>query len=270
MDDEPFSELAALPPEDGPHGEDVRLAHRIADIAGRIALAHQGAPGTRWKADGSPVTLADLEIDDAVHEVLRGERPDDGILSEEHPERPGTNGRRWIIDPLDGTSLYAYGDPGWATLIALEDHGDLVVGLASFPEERRRYWTSATGTQRALAGRDGLTVAPARVSTVSDLSRARTTAWQRTDLPDVARLRSVTRWQRPDQFFLPRLLDGELDVLYSTGGEVWDHAASVALVVGAGGRFRDHEGGCRIDLRGGLYTNGVLEEAVLERLDRSS
>ena len=63
-----------------------------------------------------------------------------------------------------------------------------------------------------------------------------------------------------------RLLDGELDVLYSTCGAFWDHAAGVAILTVAGGSFRDHHGGRRIDLRGGIYTNGPLEPVVLDLL----
>lgn len=264
---EQFTALTAAIDGDHPLDEDLRLAHRLADAAGEIALRHRYRPRTRWKYDGSPVTEADLEVDDHLHTVLAAERPDDGVLTEERPEVAGTNGRRWIIDPIDGTSLYAYGDPGWGTLLALEDDGQLVLGLAHFPADRRRYWARrGGGAHRAIADRDRLVQSPARVSAVDDLAEARVTAWQRADVPGARRLRSVARWQRPDQFFLMKLLDGDLDVLYSTGGEIWDHAASVALLTEAGGRFRDHDGGRRIDRRGGIYTNGALEDAVVDLL----
>jgi histidinol-phosphatase len=262
---ERFTGLAGMTP-DGPWSDDLALAHRIADIAGEIALRHRHHPRTRWKWDGSPVTEADLEIDQAIHELLRAERPDDGVLTEERSERPGSSGRRWIIDPLDGTSLYAYGDPGWGTLIAVQDHDDLVLGLAHYPVDRRRYWAaSGAGAHRAVVdvNVDGPTVTPVVVSDVENLSEARATAWQREDLPGARRLRAATRWQVPDQYFLSKLLDGDLDVLYSTGGEIWDHAAGVAILTEAGGSYRDHHGGRRIDRRGGIYTNGLLEAAVV-------
>lgn len=265
---ERFSPLAAASPDPAdPHGDDLALAHRLADVADEISLRHRDWPRVRWKWDGSPVTEADLAIDEAIHEMLRAERPDDGVLTEERPERPGRTGRRWVVDPLDGTSLYAYGEDGWGTLIALEEDGALVLGLAHFPAEDRRYWSTAGhGTHRARLAGAGLEVVPSRTSTVDDLAHARATAWQREDLPGARRLRAATRWQPPDQYFLSRLLDGELDVLYSTGGAVWDHAAAVALITEAGGRFQDHQGGRRYDRRGGLYTNGHLLDPVADLL----
>lgn len=263
-----FTALAAAAADPGdPHGDDLQLAHRMADLADEISLQHRDWPRVRWKWDGSPVTEADLAIDTAFHQLLQAERPDDGVLTEERPERPGRNRRRWVIDPLDGTSLYAYGEDGWGTLIALEEDGELVLGLAHFPADDRRYWsTSGCGAHRAIFHRDALDLAQVRTSDVSELSRARATAWQRDDLPAVRRLRSATRWQRPDQYFLMRLLDGDLEVLYSTGGAIWDHAAGVALVTEAGGRFQDHQGGRRYDRRGGLYTNGPLLDPVVALL----
>ena len=251
----------------GALADDVALAHRLADLAGEIALRHRHRPRTRWKWDGSPITEADLEIDQAIHAVLASERPDDGILTEERTERGGTSGRRWIIDPLDGTSLYAYGDDGWGTLIALQVGDELPLGLVHYPADGRRYWAATgAGAHRAVVDSSGPTVTPIAVSPISDLASARATAWQREDLPGARLLRSATRWQVPDQYFLMRLLDGDLDVLYSTGGEIWDHAAGVAVLTGAGGSFCDHQGGRRIDRRGGIYTNGPLERPVLDLL----
>jgi len=268
MGDDDLTGLAATPIDGHPLADDMQLAHRLADQAGEIALRHHHAPRVSWKWDGSPVTQADLEIDAAFHRVLRAERPDDGVLTEERPEHPGTNGRRWIIDPLDGTSLYADGEDGWATLIALEDRGRLVLGLVHHPAERLRYWAVlGGGAHRATIDDGHPVVSPVRVSTVSRLAEARATAWQHEHAPGARRLRAATRWQVPDQFFLRRLLDGDLDALYySTGGEIWDHAAAVAILREAGGRFQDHHGGQRIDRRGGIYTNGALHDVVVDLL----
>lgn len=104
--------------------EDLALAHRLADVAATTALQYFGpSVATEAKADGSPVTEADLDIDRQIVETLRHERPEDAILSEESGPF-GEGARRWIIDPLDATSFFARGDRGWGTYVALERERD--------------------------------------------------------------------------------------------------------------------------------------------------
>lgn len=248
----------------GPWDDDLALAHRLADVAAEVLTAHAGRVRGWAKADGSPVTAADLEADAAIVSELATERPDDAVLSEEGG-RSGRRGsrRRWIVDPLDGTSAYLHGGGWWGTLVALEDDGELVLGLASYVGEGRRYWaTRGSGAWRARLTRDGWGPAtPVQLSDVRTLAEARVTVWQPSASPAAFALRAAAgRWVPPDPAFFPRLLEGRVDVLLSIGGEVWDHAAEVAIVEEAGGRFEDPRGGHRLDLHGGLYTNGRLHE----------
>jgi histidinol-phosphatase len=111
---------------------DLAFAHRLADAADAIALRHFGSPGTSWRAksDGSPVSLADEQIEHTLRNSIQRERPDDGVLGEEFGAA-GCGPRRWIIDAIDGTASFLAGEPEWSTLIALEDDGTAVLGLVS-------------------------------------------------------------------------------------------------------------------------------------------
>ena len=85
------------------------------------------------KGDGSPVTAADLAAEARVRERLAATHPGDGIIGEEDDDVEGSTGRRWVVDPIDGTKAFTKGVPLYATLIALiDDHGP-AVGVIHLP-----------------------------------------------------------------------------------------------------------------------------------------
>jgi fructose-1,6-bisphosphatase/inositol monophosphatase family enzyme len=108
---------------------EVEAAKRVAQEAGALALdyARRGVTA-ETKSDESPVTAADRACEKLIVEVLSREFPDDGILGEEGANRDSRSGRKWIIDPIDGTKDFVRGIPLWAVLIGLEDNGRIVVG----------------------------------------------------------------------------------------------------------------------------------------------
>lgn len=255
------------------HDKDLELAHRMADAAAAIALRHFHTDRTsRPKADGTPVTAADIEVDQMLVDLLRQERPDDAVLSEEGGAVDGTSGRRWILDPIDGTMFFAAGERGWSTYIALEDDGDLVLGMINQPVDRRRYWaTRGHGTRTAPTDDSGLVDGEARtvkVSTTAELADARFMALVPAPEGVPVSLRETAQQMETTADFIIDLIEGRVDLLYCQGGEVWDHAAEVILVEEAGGRYRDSEGGRRLDLRGGTYCNGALDTELGALLGR--
>lgn len=256
---------------DGFRRDDLALAHHLADVAAAIALRHF-APSVPWeaKADGTPVTAADLEVDDALVAVLREERPSDAVLSEEGGAR-GDARRRWIIDPIDGTVPFSTGGAGWGTFVALEEEGELVLGVINHPVDRRRYWASRGAGARRAATDNGVVLGPSRdvqVSDVASLQDARFTAVPPNETPALEALRAVATWVDPTYDFWVDVAEGRLDILLSQGGEVWDHAAEVVIFEEAGGCFRDPQGGHRLDLRGGIYANGTLAAELGDLLGR--
>ena len=96
------------------------------------------------KADGTPVTAADRAAERLVRERIAGRFPDDGVLGEEEPERPGRSGRRWIVDPIDGTKAFTRGVPLYSTLLALHDEHGPALGChraaGARPGRLRRPW----------------------------------------------------------------------------------------------------------------------------------
>lgn len=125
---------------------EVAAAKAVAQEAGRLAGEFQKKGVTaEMKADESPVTAADRACEKLIVETLLQEFPNDGILGEEGSCREGTSGRRWIIDPIDGTRDFVRGIPLWAVLIGLEDQGEVVAGAACCPQQGSLVWASKGG-----------------------------------------------------------------------------------------------------------------------------
>src|SRR3954465_4320763 len=104
---------------------EMELARVAAVAAGENARRlRAGGITAEAKADASPVTIADRENERLIREAIEREFPDDGILGEEGSSKTGTSGRRWIVDPIDGTRDFVRGNRFWCVLIALEDAGE--------------------------------------------------------------------------------------------------------------------------------------------------
>src|SRR3982750_3233599 len=113
---------------------ELELALRIAKAAGENArlIRAQGIIA-ETKADASPVTIADKENERLIRAAIEAEFPGDGILGEEGASKTGTSGRRWIVDPIDGTRDFVRGNRFWCVLIGLEESGESLVGVAHYP-----------------------------------------------------------------------------------------------------------------------------------------
>jgi histidinol-phosphatase len=230
---------------------DLDLAHRLADAADEVALRHFGRHREPvLKRDGTIVTAADLEADREILGILTEERPDDAVLSEESGER-GEGGRRWLIDPIDGTSVFHAGGRDWGTHVSLEVEGEVVVAVLTRPTEDRRWWAArgigAFGTDGRLVTSQRRTLEGARVGAIADPGSA-----------DLAALSRHGQVVEDEVGALVAFLEGRIDVLVDDGGSAWDIAPAAVLVPEAGGVFRDPLGGTRIDLGWALYCNGHL------------
>lgn len=249
---------------------DLALALELADAADAITM---GRFKTRdlvveTKPDLTPVSEADRAAEQALRDGLHAARPGDAIVGEELGADPVTNGRRWILDPIDGTKSYVRGIPVFATLIALERDGGLAVGVASAPALGRRWW-AARGEGARLNGE------PIQVSAVAALEDAHL-AYDSVREFDACGLTeqflALTRrcWRsRGFGDFWAHLLvaEGAIDVAVEPGGlKVWDLAALQVIVEEAGGRLTDLGGVARPDGGSALTTNGALHEAALAAL----
>lgn len=249
---------------------DLGLAIRLADAADAVTTARFRASDLRveTKPDRTPVTEADLAAEAAMLEILKAERPDDAILSEEAGES-GESSRRWILDPIDGTKQFLRGLPSWATLIALREGDETLVGVVSAPALGRRWW--------AVKGDGAFTDSGERiqVSAVSDLSdamlmHAELSAWQEVPCgPEGLEALAGRCWQSRGygDFWIHCLVaEGAADIAVEPGPSLWDLAAPALIVEEAGGRFSGLDGTSGPGNGSALATNGLLHDAVVELL----
>ena len=103
--------------------------------------------------DDRHVSDADREAEEAIRELLEAERPDDGLLAEEGSRRGGRSGRRWVVDPLDGTINYLYGFPAWARQRRARGRRRLAVGVVHDPLRERDLHAPSRGGGRAARRR---------------------------------------------------------------------------------------------------------------------
>ena len=125
------------------YSQELALALELCQRAGVIALNYWQSENlnVNRKADNSEVTQADKECERMLRESIAKMYPEDGFLGEEEGECPAKSGqRRWIIDPIDGTYNYARGLPVFSTLLALEDNGEIVLGVVHAPAAKETYW----------------------------------------------------------------------------------------------------------------------------------
>jgi histidinol phosphatase-like enzyme (inositol monophosphatase family) len=236
----------------------------LARLAGEKAMSHY-RPGIAvdLKSDGSPVTRADREAEKFARAWLADRFPTDAILGEEFGASGAAGaGRRWVIDPVDGTRSFIKGVPLWGTLIAVMEGDEVLAGAASFP---------ACGEWIAAARGEGAwwNGARARVSGVAALADATLTSTG-TPFDDTAR---EARWSAlcaragtvrtwGDCFGYLMVATGRAEVMMDPRLSVWDAASVMVIVEEAGGTFTDWTGAHTASGEGGIATNGALAAEV--------
>jgi histidinol-phosphatase len=248
---------------------DLALASALADAAAAVTLPRFGERlAAERKGDDTPVTDVDRSAERAMRDVLAVQAPDDAVLGEEHGLTEGTNGRRWVLDPIDGTKLYVEGIPLWTTLIALEVDGEPVVGVADAPALGVRYravrGVGAWRDERAL-----------RVSTVDALRDSLLThspidEWLATNDADrLLRLAARARATRGVSDAWAHLLvaQGSVEVLLEHEPcYAWDWSATRVIVEEAGGRLSTLDGSEPTSGSDLLVSNGRVHDEVVAAL----
>ena len=215
------------------------------------------------KPDRSPVTVADREAERAIVDALRPAFPGHGFLGEEMGEE-GPRERRFVIDPIDGTRNFIRRIPVWATLLALEEGGEVTAGVVYQP---------MTGDLHVARKGEGAFLNGERlcVSTIETLTEATlihpSLGLIRADgyWEGFVRLVDATRRQRGFGDFMcyTMVAEGKAEVGLGVHVKPWDLAPVRILVEEAGGRFTDLEGVATIGSGTGLATNGRLHAAAL-------
>jgi myo-inositol-1(or 4)-monophosphatase len=232
---------------------ELELALRAAHAAGDVLMSYYGrAPeglGSK-SSETDMVSDADREAERAIRELLELERPEDGLLAEEGSRSESDSGRRWLVDPLDGTVNFLYGFPAWAVSVALEDAGGLAVGVIHSPVHWETF-CAVRGEGAMLHGPDG-EERSLRVSGQRRLARALVATGFSYEPDRRARQAEVVLELLPRARDLRRagaaaldlawLGSGRVDAFYERGLNPWDWAAGRLLVEEAGGAVAELEG----------------------------
>ena len=255
---------------------DLAFALELAELADSISLPRFRAADLRvdTKPDRTFVTDADQAVEAALRARIAAERPGDGFFGEESGrEERGT--RRWIVDPIDGTSNFLRGVPNWATLIALEVEGAPTVGVVSAPAFGARWWAETGGGSWGRERDD----APRRlrVSGVAELADASLSfqsikQWRLDGYLDSLLALEEAVWRDRaygDMWSYMLLAEGLLDIVAEFDVKPYDLAALVPIVREAGGRFTDIEGNETAWNGSSLATNGLLHDAVITTVRRA-
>jgi len=222
------------------------LAHRLADASGAVIMRYfrQALPieDKDHIAGYSPVTVADREAEAAIRALINEACPDHGILGEEHGhERPDAR-FTWVIDPIDGTKAFISGMPTWGTLIALQDRGRGIIGVLDQPYLRERFVGHGEG---AYLGDRRLTVRSCPELDAATLMATEPNMFNPAELAGFDALAGRVRLRRfgADCYAYGMLAAGFVDLVVEASMNLWDIAALIPIIEGAGGLVTAWDGG---------------------------
>ncbi|MGQ0765318.1 MAG: inositol monophosphatase family protein [Gemmatimonadota bacterium] len=239
-----------------------------AAAAGEVALGYfRRQIVVESKADGSPVTEADREAERAARSRILAEFPDDGIVGEELRTQVGTTGRRWLIDPIDGTKSFVRGVPLWGSMVAVEEQGRVIAGAIC---------CAAAGVLMTAADDLGcwLNNARCRVSDVSAIEDATvlttddrfpSSPSRRSRWGELSLRASVSRtWG--DCYGYTLVASGQAELMVDDRLSPWDAAALMPIMREAGGVFTDFNGRHSLAGSDAVATNLALAEELRSAL----
>lgn len=221
------------------------------------------------KADASPVTIADQGAEERLRDAIGAKFPGDGVLGEEFDEVLGSNGFRWILDPIDGTKSFIHGVPLFGTLIGIEQDGKMVAGVSRFPALNEVCYAAVGGG--AWWQRGDAKPRAARVQAATRLEEVvfcTTTMrrWERLGHHEkfrtlCARAKLTRGWG--DCYGHCLVATGRVGLMIDTAMSLWDAAALLPIVTEAGGVFVDWTGAETAAGGNGLSVVPGLKDEVL-------
>jgi myo-inositol-1(or 4)-monophosphatase len=192
------------------------------------------------------VTEMDRAAEAQICNALRRLRPDDAMIGEEGTTDPGTSGVQWIVDPIDGTTNYLYGYPGFAVSVAAALAGEVVAGVVVDPLHRDVFAASKGGGARRndepIAASQQTDVGQSLVATgfsYEPTRRRRQAEVLVTVLPAVRDIRRMGA----AAVDLCSVACGRIDAFYEKGLARWDYAAGALVASEAGATVGDLDGG---------------------------
>jgi myo-inositol-1(or 4)-monophosphatase len=218
------------------------FAHRLADAAGAAIMPHyrKGIAATNKSAGGrfDPVTAADRAAEMVIREMISASYPSHGIIGEEFGPENTQAEFVWVLDPIDGTKSFITAIPLWGTLIGLLHEDTPYLGVSDHPFLKERFWgdgRSATGSCPAgtwpLTSRKRVELCDAVIFAGSSIAEDRDLFVRLMALsPRVQMIRFGS-----DCYDTCMLAEGHIDAILQTGLDIYDIAATVPIVMGAGG-----------------------------------
>jgi histidinol phosphatase-like enzyme (inositol monophosphatase family) len=221
----------------------VALANRLADAARPIVARYfRSGVVVDDKTDASPVTIADREAETAMRALLDAHVPAHGVFGEEHGAVRTDADYVWVLDPIDGTKAFITGLPIFGTLIALLHRGVPVLGIIDQPILGER-WLGVAGERSTFNGR------PIQVRSCAALDQAYMYstapimfpgAWEKRHEALTQRVK-LFRWGG-DCYAYGLLASGHVDLVVENSLKLYDFAALVPVILGAGGLITDWRG----------------------------
>jgi len=244
---------------------DLEQAVDIVRAAGELTLRWFQSPelSIDAKGDGTPVTEADRAAERFLREEIARRWPDDAVMGEEEADKPGTSGRTWIIDPIDGTKAFTHGVPLYSNLLAMNDEHGPAIGVINVPAIGVTVWAG-----RGLGCFEN--GEPARVNTNASLPGAYVSTcgfdyWSDDHLLAIKATGAHLRtWG--DGYGYVLVATGRIEAMVDPEVAIWDVAPVPVIMAEAGGRFTDLTGADRIDGASGIATNGLIHDALLTAL----
>lgn len=247
---------------------DMEFAVDVVRRAGEFTMTHFRAAELEIiaKADGSPVTLADQGAETMMRQLISARFPDDAILGEEEGDTPGTSGRRWVIDPIDGTDAFTHGVALYSNLLYLEDEEGPAIGVINIPALGEMVW-AGRGLGCYLNG------IPCSVNDRTELAGSVISAsgfdyWE----PDMlARTRESGMKMRTwgDGYGYLLVASGRIEAMVDPVISFWDIAPCTVIIPEAGGRLSTVDGRTDTELTSCIATNGHVHDAAVAVLTGS-
>src|SRR5580692_4434264 len=243
--------------------KELEVAAGAARKAAEVAIRMQPGITSEYKPDHSPVTPADRECERLIAGILSEAFPEDGILGEEGASAKSRSGRRWIIDPIDGTRDYVRGNPLWANLIALEADGEVVLGVVNLPVLGKLYSASRGAGAHCNASRiqaSDKTVVEESVLCVNGYDKLSKTTFRDRLLDWMARFWAVRGVGGAADAMM--VASGQAEVWIEPVASPWDFAPLKVILEEAGARYLNVDGGSSIYAGNAIGCAPGLEQEV--------
>ena len=246
----------------------VDFAKTLVAISSDIIMQHyQNLANIENKADGSPVTIADREAEQVMRKMIIDTFPEHGILGEEYGHHLPDADYQWVLDPIDGTVNFITGSFLFGTLIALMHKDKPILGVIHHPVSHQLLIgvdgiTTLNGKTVNVRSCSSIEAATASCSSHYGIARHQDfDAYQQL----VSRCHTYRTWGDCHGYFL--LATGGIDIMLDGNMNIWDIAALIPAVEGAGGKITDWAGGDPLSGNGIIATGGKIHDEVVRMLN---